>query len=65
MIKYNLDENGNPRINNENKKQYNVKILCIMTELIYRYYEKIQYNNKKWFVTTEFATVSNFEEKSK
>ena len=63
--KFNIDSEGNPKITDLNKRKYQPKDLCILTELTYRYYQKINYNDMLWFVSTEFATINNFEEKEK
>jgi superfamily II DNA or RNA helicase len=65
ISKFNVNLDGTPKINNINKRQYQPTDLCILTELTYRYYQMIRYQNKLWFVSTEFATINNFEEKEK
>jgi hypothetical protein len=65
ISKFNVNLDGTPKINDKNKRQYQPADLCILTELTYRYYQIIKYENKLWFVSTEFATINNFEEKEK
>ena len=65
ISKFNVNLDGTPKINDKNKRQYQPADLCILTELTYRYYQTIRYQNKLWFVSTEFATINNFEEKEK
>jgi hypothetical protein len=65
VSKFNVYEDGTPKINNSNKRNFQPKDLCILTELTYRYYQKINHDNILWFVSTEFATINNFEEKEK
>jgi hypothetical protein len=65
VSKFNVYEDGTPKINDSNKRNFQPKDLCILTELTYRYYQKINHDNILWFVSTEFATINNFEEKEK
>lgn len=65
VAKFNIKYDGTPKINDANKRKFQPKDLCILTELTYRYYQKIKYDDILWFVSTEFATINNFEEKEK
>jgi hypothetical protein len=50
---------------NFNGKLFTPNLLCIMTYIVFRYNQKIKKDDKWWFVSTEFATLNNFEEKEK
>jgi len=65
ISKFNVTADGTPKINNSNKRNLKPEHLCILTELTYRYYQQINYNGNLWFVSTEFATINNFEELDK
>ena len=65
ISKFNINLDGTLKINNSNKRKFQPDDLCILTELTYRYYQQINYQNKLWFVSTEFSTINNFEEKEK
>ena len=65
ISKFNVDLDGKIRINDANKRQFKPAELCILTELMYRYYQQIKYKGVDWFGTTEMATINNFEELEK
>jgi hypothetical protein len=55
------DIHGEEKYNISQKeiKELNIVELCIMLEFILRYYDEIQKNNKKWFLTPELALKFN------
>jgi len=65
ISKFNVDHDGNLRIDDSNKRKFQPMSLCILTEFIYRYYETITHEDKHWFGSTELATINNFEELEK
>ena len=46
---------------NENTKKYNSKYLCILQELILRYYNHIKKDDKIWFLDSDDAILNNIE----
>ena len=52
---------GESKYNNENTKKYNSKYLCILQELLLRYYNYIKKDDKIWFLDSDDAILNNIE----
>lgn len=52
---------GEGKYNNENTKKYNSKYLCILQELILRYYNHIKKDDKIWFLDSGDAILNDIE----
>lgn len=46
---------------NENTKKFNSKYLCVLQELLLRYYNFIKKNDKIWFLDSDEAILNNIE----
>ena len=47
-----------------NTKGRNKKEFCVIQELVLRFFNKIEKNNKRWFLTPQEATLNNIEKAS-
>ena len=47
-----------------NTKGRNKKEFCVIQELVLRFFNKIEKNNKRWFLTPQEATINNIEKAS-
>jgi hypothetical protein len=53
---------GSQQYNNENTEEILKVSLCVMVEIVIRYYNEIKKNGKIWFLNTERAIINNISE---